>query len=364
MIHTSRRRVTIAVAASALLGLAATQPTTHATDDDMFEVDGEAIIDRATYDAALEEGTLTLYTTGTEDSQNAINAAFTADTGIEVQYFRGPGAEMTQRVLAETSGGVFEFDVVGLTSPGDMITLKNEGLLAEFEMDIAELLLVPEEIDDDHAYYPLYAWLYVIGVNRGALGDDVVVETWDDILREEFHGLLGITPAGVGGTGLAQASFQREVLGEDYWTRLGAADPVIFTSTSTVAQGLARGEIVVAVLAESAAAPHVASGAPVELVYPEAGVIGGVSYQAVAERAPHPNAARVFQAWSMSLAGQNAVAEAGARPVRPEANDAQIEGADLPGQADITIWWSDLRTRLDTAPELIAAWNEAVGYTE
>ncbi|MEZ5265357.1 MAG: hypothetical protein R2755_27075 [Acidimicrobiales bacterium] len=52
---------------------------------------------------------------------------------------------------------------------------------------------------------------------------------------------MGITPAGVGGTGLAQAVLQRDVLGADHWSKLGAVEPVIFSTTATVAQALASG---------------------------------------------------------------------------------------------------------------------------
>lgn len=331
-----------------------------------FAIDGEVLIDQETYDAAVEEGQVVVYTTNTDQGATALAEAFEEDTGISVEYFRGPGAEMTQRILAETGGDVHAFDIVVLTSPGDMASLKAEGLLASYEMpQVEEVIVAPEEIDVDRQYYPLLAWLYIIAVNRGAVGDDVVVETWEDVLKPEFKGSLGITPAGVGGTGVAQAAFQREVLGEEFWTALGEADPVIFTTTATVAESLARGEITAGILAESVIAPAVAQGAPIEMVYPEEGVIGGVSYQAIAEQAPHPNAARVYQAWSLSKRGQDVVAlEAGARPVRSDAADANFPGADLPAQSEINIWWSNLQERMDDREELVSAWNQAVGYTE
>jgi len=330
-------------------------------------LDGEVVADQALLDAARAEGVVRLYTTGTEEGTTAINEAFTADTGIEVEFFRAPGAELTQRILAEADGGVHNFDVVTLTSPFDMLTLKDEGLLAGYEpLTVNDHLIVPDEVDPDKTFYPLYAWLYVIGVNRGVIGDDVVIESWDDIVAPAFKGQLGITPAGVGGTGLAQAAFQKEVLGgTDYWEKLRAVEPVIFSTTATVAESLARGEISVAIAAESAMAPSIAAGAPIELVYPDDGVIGGVSYQGVSSRAEHEAAAQLFQNWSLSKRGQTAVATAaGARPIRDDAGDAAVEGVDLPAQRDITIWWSNLPGQADTKDALVAEWNAAVGYTQ
>jgi iron(III) transport system substrate-binding protein len=350
---------------------AATEPTTATGTDtapaggEGLVIDGELIADQALLDAAQDQGALRLYTTGTEEGAVAINEGFTEDTGIDVELFRAPGSELTQRILAEADGGVHNFDVVGLTSPSDMLTLKDEGLLAAYEpATVDEHLIVPEEVDPDRTFYPVYAWLYVIGVNRGVVDESVLVETWDDIVQPEFTGLLGITPAGVGGTGIAQAAFQQEVLGEEYWTKLAAVEPVIFSTTSTVAESLTRGEISVAVAAESVMAPAIASGAPIELVYPEVGVIGGVSYQAVSANAENAAAAQLFQNWSLSKRGQDVIAtEGGARPIRDDAHDAEIEGAELPPQADLNIWWSELPSRLETKDELIASWNAAVGYT-
>jgi iron(III) transport system substrate-binding protein len=331
-----------------------------------FTIDGELIIDQATYDKAQEEGQLTVYTVSTEEAAIAIGEAFTEDTGIEVEVFRAPGSELTQRVLAETGGGVHNFDVVALTSPGDMDTLHSEQLLEPYPMDwLEEGLLVSEEIAADDAYYPLYAYLYLIAVNRGILGDDVEFKSWQDIVKPEYKGKLGITPAGVGGTGLAQAWFQRDILGEDYWSKLGAVDPVIFSTTATVAQSLAGGEISVAIVAESAIALPMVQGAPVELVYPEEGVIGGVSYQAVAKNATHPNAARLYQAWSLSSAGQNDMAvAAGVRPIREGTVAPEVEGTSLRPQEEFTTHWADLKALAADRDTLVAAWNSAVGYTE
>ena len=329
-------------------------------------LEDELVCDQALFEAARTEGTMTIYTTTTQEPANAIADAFTEDTGIEVEVFRAPGSELLQRALAEADGGVHAFDVFANTAPDNMDVLVNEGLLTPHEVEAdPERILVPEEIDPEYYYYPLYAWLYVPAYNSGVVDDENAIETWEDVLSPAYHGSLGITPAGVGGTGVAQAAFQKEVLGEDFWARLGQADPVMFSTTATVGESLARGELKAAILAESVAARYVADGAPVEMVYPEQGIIGGVSYQGVATNAPHPNAAQCYQNWTLSKRGQDVIAtRAASRPIRDDAADAQMEGADLPPQDEINIWWSNLRERMATRDQLVAAWNEAVGYTE
>lgn len=351
--------------AGAAATTAAGSATSSAGGAEGFSIDGDLVIDQETYDAAKEEGTLTVYTVSTEEFAIAIGERFTEDTGIEVEVFRAPGSELTQRILAETGGGVNNFDVVALTSPGDMGTLKDEGLLAPYSMEwLEEGLVVQGDIADDRSWYPLYGYLYLIAVNRGLVGEDVEITSWQDIVVPEFKGRLGITPAGVGGTGLAQAAFQRDVLGADYWSKLGAVEPVIFSTTATVAQALASGELSVAVVAESAMALPMVQGAPVELIYPEEGVIGGVTYQAVAAEANNPNAARVYQAWSLSKAGQDAMAvAAGTRGIREGTVPPEVEGTPLKDASEFEIHWADLEKLAAERDALVSGWNAAVGYT-
>lgn len=341
-------------------GTVGSTPSTASVAPGSLVVNGEVIADAQLFEAAKTEGKLTLYTTQTQAQQEAINKAFTEDTGIEVEFFRDAGASMTQRILTEADGGVHNADVIELTSPFDMQSLDGESLLVGYEPTTIGNHLVPtDEIGPDGKWYPVGTALYVIGVNRGVVGDTPVA-TWDDILKPEFKGHLGITPAGVGGTGIAQAAFQKEVLGEDYWTRLGAADPVIFNSTATVAQSLATGDISVAIAAESVLRPLVDAGGPIELVYPDKGVIGLVGYQAVAAQAPHPSVARLYQDWALSKRGQEVQAtDAGGRSIRDDVDDPGIE----PPRSDLNVWFANLSQRGDTKDQLVADWNAAVGYS-
>ncbi|MEZ5265358.1 MAG: hypothetical protein R2755_27080 [Acidimicrobiales bacterium] len=86
--------------AGAAATTAAGSATSPAGGAEGFSIDGDLVIDQETYDAAKEEGTLTVYTVSTEEFAIAIGERFTEDTGIEVEVFRAPGSELTQRILA------------------------------------------------------------------------------------------------------------------------------------------------------------------------------------------------------------------------------------------------------------------------
>ncbi|MEZ5266959.1 MAG: hypothetical protein R2755_35355, partial [Acidimicrobiales bacterium] len=98
--------------------------------------------------------------------------------------------------------------------------------------------------------------------------------------------------------------------------------------------------------------------------YPEEGVIGGVTYQAVAAEANNPNAARVYQAWSLSKAGQDAMAvAAGTRGIREGTVPPEVEGTPLKDASEFEIHWADLEKLAAERDALVSGWNAAVGYT-
>lgn len=327
----------------------------------------EQIGDAELLEACQQEGELSVYTTNPEEQMIALTDVFSEDAGgIDMGVFRGPGSELSQRILAEAEAGVHAFDVVNHTNPGDMQQFRDLDMLVPHEVPFDHDRFVAQaEIDPEHYFYPFTTWLYVPAYNTAIVDEAEAPSTWDEVIAPAFEGQLGITPAGVGGTGLAQAAFQQEVLGDDWIRGLGEVEPVIFSSTVTVADNLGRGELAVAIGAESVLAPQVAAGAPVELVYPEEGVIAGNSYTGVSANASNPNCAILFQNWYLSKRGQDTMALIGAgRPVRDDAESMQLEGVDLPPMDEINIWFSDLSTRLENRDELVAHWNELVGYTE
>src|SRR5213078_5231958 len=67
--------------------------------------------------AAKREGELMLYSSLTQDDQLKLVAAFRRRYGVTVKFWRGSQSHILQRVLSETRGGKFEFDVLETNSP-------------------------------------------------------------------------------------------------------------------------------------------------------------------------------------------------------------------------------------------------------
>jgi len=67
--------------------------------------------------AARKEGELMLYSSLTQDDQLKLVADFKRRYGVTVKFWRGSQAHILQRVLSETRGGRFEFDVLETNAP-------------------------------------------------------------------------------------------------------------------------------------------------------------------------------------------------------------------------------------------------------
>jgi iron(III) transport system substrate-binding protein len=81
---------------------------------------------------AKREGRLTLYTSLTEDVAGPVTQAFTKQTGVKVNLFRGGSETVLQRTLQESDARKTGNDVVE-TNFLEMATLAKHGVLAKFQ---------------------------------------------------------------------------------------------------------------------------------------------------------------------------------------------------------------------------------------
>ena len=129
-------------------------------------------------------------------------------------------------------------------------------------------------------------------------------KTWMDLCKPEYGPKkIGQVVAPSGGTTWTRIMFERQVLGEDYWKKQAATQPMLYPSGAPTSDAMVRGEISIAALLYNIAYIKKRDGAPVEIVFPPEGVplnyyAGGVPKTA------NPNAAKLFLNWCMSEEGQ------------------------------------------------------------
>src|SRR5258708_8507515 len=95
--------------------------------------------------AAKQEGELMLYSSLTQDDQLRLAADFKRRYGVTVKFWRGSQAHILQRVMSETRGGRFEFDVLETNAP-QIEALAREKLLQKMNSPHAQERLLPDSI--------------------------------------------------------------------------------------------------------------------------------------------------------------------------------------------------------------------------
>ena len=126
-----------------------------------------------------------------------------------------------------------------------------------------------------------------------------------DFTKPEYgNKQIGEVFAASGGTTWTRIMFERQVLGEDYWKRQAATNPVLYPSGAPMSDALVRGEIVMGPLLYNAVLPKQRAGAPVEIIFAPEGAPVNPYASGVPRTAAHPNAAKLFLNWSLSEEGQ------------------------------------------------------------
>jgi iron(III) transport system substrate-binding protein len=102
-------------------------------------------------DKAKADGKVVLYTSLDTKVVDSVIAGFKEKYGISVQYFRGGGADVTSKVLAESDAGQIQADIVDSADMSAILLMKQKGILRPFTSEAASV--VPSELRDPEGYW-------------------------------------------------------------------------------------------------------------------------------------------------------------------------------------------------------------------
>ena len=135
---------------------------------------------------AKAEGTLSIYTSMTQDVIDAVSKAFQDQFGIKVVAFRGNSETVLQRILQEGSANKLGADAVE-TNFLEMSTLSKEGLLEKFEG--ASLDKVKETaLFDGWTATRFNVFLPAWNTNLIKPGDEP--KSWEDLANPKYKGKI------------------------------------------------------------------------------------------------------------------------------------------------------------------------------
>lgn len=336
-----------------------------------LEIGGECIADVDLLAAAQAEGGFTLYTALSELREIAIVEVFEADTGLEVDIVRLGGGALVERILSEFGANALEADVIRQTD----FALATQ----EFEAGVFEtwcpinMDLVADDLrfgEDGCQYYASMQPTYAIAYNTALVSAEDAPKTWTDLTDPKWQGNLCLAHIGAGGSTWARDLWLRDTYGIEHWEALAAQNPIITGAAGQVTEVLTRGECSVAHNLPGTVSLAIEQGAPLQIVFPDDGVVAYSQWTGLSVTAKRPNAAKLFLNWHMSIKGQTAVAErAGDFPTvagapAPTVNAGAHGETIAPAPGDPRLVFPEaLPEYVNSRDEYLADWFRIFGYS-
>ncbi|MGN1287568.1 MAG: extracellular solute-binding protein [Bradyrhizobium sp.] len=249
--------------------------------------------------AATKEGKLAFYSSMDLPVGEKLGKAFEAAyPGITVQIERSGSERLFQRVAQEFESNIHAADVVNSADASHFIPWKKSGWLMPFvPEDVAKHF--PENYrDPDGMAVTTRLWLSSIAYNTNLVKAEDAPKSFADLLDPKWIGKMVKGHPAYSGT-IMTTTFQivRE-LGWPYLEKLSKQRVMQVQSSTDPPKKLALGER--AVMADGNEYGIVLlkeAGQPVEPVYPTEGTPTISGPTGIFATAPHPNAAKLFQAW-------------------------------------------------------------------
>ena len=255
-------------------------------------------IDPQTLAAARKEGSVTLYGSMTAPQMQALADRFQRKYGIRVDTLRLESNVIPSRMAIEARAGATHADVVD--EPGFQIDLlKRQNLLARFA--------APQNADMTAGTFDRDGYWSSLFINTDTLAYNPALlktaglhapATWYDLTKPEWRGKFALFSGSYEWYAAMVKAFGKDKA--DGYMRAFAANGVHMVNSHQLAETmLESGEYTAAINTYGySMANDQAKGLAVVEVNPDPTVIElhGIG---VAANAPHPNAARVFEAWTL-----------------------------------------------------------------
>jgi iron(III) transport system substrate-binding protein len=276
--------------------------------------------------AAKEEGTLTWYTGAAPQDADTIAKAFQTKYGIAVEVVRLSSGPIAQRISTEATSNRVSVDVALGTDPVFLDSAAQQGWLAKLHSDeVPSLQSWPAQYRTDTYVTIMVGPLLGVAYNTSLVNGSPPC-TWDALLEPRFAGKIVLTnPASSAAyTKFFDVVLHDPRLGEGWITKFrDAGFATVADSAVPAGQLLGAGEGTVSIVSSlPAVSPLSEMGAPVAFCPLDNPAPANLQYLAIVNNAPHPNAARLFFDYFVSVEGQTAYVAS--------AKGASVLG-DLPG---------------------------------
>ncbi len=301
------KRRTFLAAATALAALPG-----HAAQPAVQKITPELIA------AARKEGKVSHYTSDDLVQATAMAKAFEAKyPGIRFQLERTGAERVYQRVMQEYASNVHVADVVSSADLSFVVAWKGQGMLTQYVPE--EAMAGPAEARDADGFYLTDNFTLVVpGYNSRMVKPEEAPKSWTDLLDPKWKGRMAKGHPGYSGTIMNGTYALANLLGWEYFEKLGRQGVMQLQSAGDPPQRVAQGERpVMADCSENTAFRLIGTGAPLSVVYPPEGIPVVPIGTAIMAKPANPNAARLLMHFLSSREAQQLRADFGSRSFHP-----------------------------------------------
>ncbi|KGT92456.1 ABC transporter substrate-binding protein [Erwinia typographi] len=260
--------------------------------------------------------------------------AIAADTGINVPQDNKNSGQALAQMVAEKANPVADVAYLGVTFG---IQAAKSGVVEAYKPKAWDE--IPDGMKDpDGKWIALHSGTMGFMVNVDALGGLPVPQSWNDLLKPEYKGMIGFldpSSAFVGYVGAVAANLamggtlQDFTPGLAYFKKLAANKPIVPKQTAYAR--VLSGEIPILLDYDfNAYRAKYTDHANVAFVIPKEGTITVPYVISLVKNAPHEDNGKKVIDYVLSDKGQAIWASAYLRPVRPEAMSAEAKKRFLP----------------------------------
>jgi iron(III) transport system substrate-binding protein len=291
-------------------------------------------------DAGKKEGKVVIYGSLESDSMDAVSKAFQKNTGIQVEYWRASATKVMDRALSEYRAGKPGFDII-LTNDNPMQLMQKQGIFQKYDSPSAKDF-TKESLDPNLG--PRYRNV-VIGVvyNKSQISPADAPKSLEDLVNPKYKGKLVMPDPTQHTTTTQWVASLDKVMGKEkadkYIRDLAAMKPILVESLLPAAERVSTGETPIAITYVKYAFIFGQKGAPLDHVrLPR--MMGDGHYLTLGNKAPRPNAGKVFIDYFLGPESMAMIAKLGefvnrkgVYPPLPDADKIQfVEMVDLDQQ--------------------------------
>jgi iron(III) transport system substrate-binding protein len=277
-------------------------------------------------EAAKKEGKVSLIGPVGGDRRDVLGEHFQKKYGITVEYWGDRGSGIGPRLSAERNAGQYLWDVAVTGTTTGLVTLIPGNMLDPME----PALILPqvkdpkqwrggglEFVDAGRRFLVMTpSQRGTLFVNPKAVKPDSI-SSYKDLLHPKWKQKIVLDDPTRAGPGQATFTFfyMHPELGPNFIRALGKQEPAVLRDYLQELDGIAKEKFLVLIgVSDIVAEERMKAGVPIAILDPRkikegSDVSPGSGGLAIFNRAPHPNAAKVYINWLLSKEGQTGFAQ-------------------------------------------------------